>query len=88
MSTQAFAVYKICQHASSGISFAYSGYIDLFWQLGILSALALAGGAGFAWADLAHRRQSDSDKAGAEAERSSIVREDSEAKSEKVSSQG
>ena len=49
--SQAFAIYKVCQHLSTGVSFAYAGHLSLYWQLGVLGAVGAAGFVGFAVVD-------------------------------------
>lgn len=48
-------MFKICQHSSSGVSYAYSGYLSLYWQLAILTTICCVGGIGFTWVDLENR---------------------------------
>ena len=55
--TQAFAIYKICQHSSTGISFAYAGYLNLYWQLAILIVIGMCGMAGFSVVDYRNQRE-------------------------------
>ena len=55
--SQAFAIYKICQHGSTGISFAYAGYINIYWQLGILILVGTLGATGFTIIDSANLKR-------------------------------
>ena len=55
--SHAFALQKVIYHGSRGVSFAYAGYLDLYWQLGILLASGMLAVVGFTKVDMAHRRQ-------------------------------
>lgn len=55
--SQAFTVFKICQHASQGVTFAYAGYLNLYWQLGIVIAVGFVSAIGFTKMDVTYRRK-------------------------------
>ncbi len=44
------------QHSSTGISFAYAGYLDLYYQMAILVTVALVGAVGFTFVDVRNQR--------------------------------
>ncbi len=50
--SQAFAVVKVFQHGAVGVAYAYSGYANLYVQLGILAAFGVLGGCAFAKIEL------------------------------------
>eukprot|EP01147_Barroeca_monosierra_P009483 gene9483-1724_t len=50
-SSEAFALFKFFQSAMAGIAFAYTGVLDLSWQLLILALLLLLGSYSFIYVD-------------------------------------
>ncbi len=54
--SHAFALQKVTYHLSRGTSFAYAGYLNLYWQLGILFMTGVLGVTGFTMVDVAHRK--------------------------------
>ncbi len=74
--SQAFAIVKVCQHGAIGIGFAYSGYIGLYWQLGILIVFGLLGAIAYTIVDRKTRRRIKESKE-EEARRQKYVQEES-----------
>ncbi len=58
--SQAFAILKLCHHASQSAAFAYAGYLDLYWQLGILCVSGATALAGFTSVDIMVTRAKES----------------------------
>ncbi len=55
--SQAFAILKMFHHSMQSISYAYAGYLSLYWQVAILYLFGSLGGAGFIAVDIMTTRK-------------------------------
>ena len=60
--SHAFALQKVIYHLSRGLGFAYAGYLNLYWQLGMLLVTGILGVTGFTKVDATHRRMEVAEK--------------------------